>query len=163
MSVAELPETLRQPNVARSLLHAMRPHQWVKNLTCFAGLIFSGRLFQPEMAIDAGTAFVSFCLIAPAIHLLNDYIDRYRDRLNPRSANRPRASGALPVWVAAVAFVGLVVAAGREKGRGKGTSLISPVCEGKEQVGCVAKTHREAEWCVIASSTHPTGWGSGRR
>ena len=24
------------------------------------------------------------------------------------------------------------------------------------QVGCVAKTHREAERCVIASSTHPT-------
>jgi len=26
-----------------------------------------------------------------------------------------------------------------------------------QQVGCVAKTHREAERCVIASSTHPTG------
>ncbi len=27
-----------------------------------------------------------------------------------------------------------------------------------QQVGCVAKTHREAERCVIASSTHPTGY-----
>src|SRR5208283_1091361 len=26
-----------------------------------------------------------------------------------------------------------------------------------QQVGCVAKTHRDAEPCVIASSTHPTG------
>ena len=26
------------------------------------------------------------------------------------------------------------------------------------QQGCVAKTHREAERCVIASSTHPTGY-----
>ncbi len=26
-----------------------------------------------------------------------------------------------------------------------------------QQVGCVAKTHRDAERCVIASSTHPTG------
>ncbi len=25
------------------------------------------------------------------------------------------------------------------------------------QQGCVAKTHRDAERCVIASSTHPTG------
>ena len=28
---------------------------------------------------------------------------------------------------------------------------------GCQQVGCVAKTHRDAERCVIASSTHPTG------
>jgi hypothetical protein len=27
-----------------------------------------------------------------------------------------------------------------------------------QQVGCVAKTHRDAERCVIASSTHPTGY-----
>jgi len=112
MSVAELPEIRRPRNLARSLLRAMRPHQWVKNLTCFAGLMFSGRLFQPEMVIDAASAFLAFCLIASAIYLLNDYIDRHRDRLNPRTADRPLASGALPVSVAAVAFVGLVVAAG---------------------------------------------------
>src|SRR5271166_395242 len=28
---------------------------------------------------------------------------------------------------------------------------------GRQQVGCVAKTHRDAGRCVIASSTHPTG------
>ena len=28
---------------------------------------------------------------------------------------------------------------------------------GREQVGCVAKTHRDAERCVIAGSTHPIG------
>ena len=27
-----------------------------------------------------------------------------------------------------------------------------------QQVGCVAKTHREAERCVVASSTHPTSY-----
>ena len=54
MSVAELPETLRQPNVARSLLHAMRPHQWVKNLTCFAGLIFSGACSSPKWRSTQG-------------------------------------------------------------------------------------------------------------
>ncbi len=32
-----------------------------------------------------------------------------------------------------------------------------------KQVGCVARTHREAERCVIASSTHPTGCGAGER
>jgi hypothetical protein len=32
-----------------------------------------------------------------------------------------------------------------------------------KQVGCVAKTHREAERCVIASSTHPTTGSYERR
>jgi 4-hydroxybenzoate polyprenyltransferase len=112
MSVAELPHTLHPMKVARSLLRAMRPEQWVKNLACFAGLIFSGRLFQPEMVFDAGSAFVAFCLIASAVYLLNDYIDRHRDRLNPRTADRPIASGALPVRVAAASFVALIVVAG---------------------------------------------------
>ncbi len=112
MSVAELQETRNRVSVARSLLRAMRPEQWVKNLACFAGLMFSGRLFQPEMVLDAGSAFVAFCLLASAIYLLNDYIDRERDRLNPRTADRPIASGALPVGVAAVAFVALLVASG---------------------------------------------------
>jgi 4-hydroxybenzoate polyprenyltransferase len=112
MSVAVLTKAHYRPNVATSLVRAMRPYQWVKNLTCFAGLIFSGRLFQQEMVIHAGSAFVAFSLVASAIYLLNDYIDRHRDRLNPRTADRPIASGALPLAVAAVAFAGLVVAAG---------------------------------------------------
>jgi 4-hydroxybenzoate polyprenyltransferase len=112
MSIAEMTRARYRPNVATSLLRAMRPHQWVKNLTCFAGLIFSGRLFQPEMTIHAGSAFIAFSLIASAIYLLNDYVDRHRDRLNPRTADRPIASGALPVGLAAVAFVALIVAAG---------------------------------------------------
>src|SRR3954469_22676977 len=33
----------------RNLIHlaqAARPRQWIKNLACFAGLVFSGRLFE---------------------------------------------------------------------------------------------------------------------
>jgi hypothetical protein len=35
--------------------------------------------------------------------------------------------------------------------------------ETSKQVGCAARTHREAERCVIASSTYPTGCGAGER
>jgi 4-hydroxybenzoate polyprenyltransferase len=112
MVVANLAGTRHPLSLARPLLRAMRPEQWVKNLTCFAGLMFSGRLFQPAMVIDAASAFVAFCLIASAVYLLNDYFDRHRDRANPRTADRPLASGALPVSVAAAAFVVLIIAAG---------------------------------------------------
>jgi 4-hydroxybenzoate polyprenyltransferase len=112
LSGTNLAAAQRRPGALRSLLLVMRPHQWVKNLTCFAGLLFSGRLVQAEMLISAGLAFGAFCLMASAIYLFNDYIDRHRDRLNPKKAGRPLASGALSVWVAGVAFVGLFAGAG---------------------------------------------------
>lgn len=102
----------RPLSALRALVRALRPHQWVKNLSCFAGLLFSGRLLEPAVVADAGAAFGGFCLMASAIYLFNDYLDRERDRLNPRTARRPLASGALPVWLAALACVGLVAAAG---------------------------------------------------
>jgi 4-hydroxybenzoate polyprenyltransferase len=111
MSLTQSAATQRRPSVVRSLVRTMRPHQWVKNLTCLAGLLFSGRLGQPEMLINAGMAFAAFCLIASAIYLFNDYVDRDRDQLNPKKAGRPLASGALPVWVALVALIGLVAGA----------------------------------------------------
>jgi 4-hydroxybenzoate polyprenyltransferase len=97
--------------VLLALARSVRPHQWVKNLVCFAGLIFSGNLFSQEKQLQAVIAFAAFSAAASAVYLFNDYLDRYRDRTNPRTADRPLASGTLPVWLAAVALVGLLSAA----------------------------------------------------
>lgn len=80
---------------------ALRPTQWVKNLACFAGLIFSGQLFEPVLAVNAALAFVAFSAASSAVYLWNDLVDRARDRLNPRTADRPIASGAVTVAQAA--------------------------------------------------------------
>jgi 4-hydroxybenzoate polyprenyltransferase len=97
--------------VARALLVELRPVQWVKNLACLAGLIFSGRLFVARSEAHAALGFWSFCFASSAVYILNDYLDREKDRLNPRTASRPLASGDLPVGVAAAAFLALVAAA----------------------------------------------------
>jgi 4-hydroxybenzoate polyprenyltransferase len=91
-----------------ALFRALRPGHWVKNLPCFAGLIFSGRLFWPDMQAAAALAFAAFSLLASAGYLANDIVDRKRDRANPRTAGRSIAAGALPVWLAvlAVAMLG---------------------------------------------------------
>lgn len=88
-----------------ALLVELRPQQWIKNLVCLAGLVFSGRLFLPEYIGRAAVAIVSFCLASACMYILNDYVDLERDRRSPRTAARPLAAGELPLWVAAAAFV----------------------------------------------------------
>jgi 4-hydroxybenzoate polyprenyltransferase len=104
------PPAPRPSSVLRALLIELRPTQWVKNFACFAGLIFSGRLFQVASQLEALIGFGSFCFASSSIYILNDYFDREKDRHNPRTASRPLASGALPLGVAAIAFMALLLA-----------------------------------------------------
>ncbi|MFO0808489.1 MAG: decaprenyl-phosphate phosphoribosyltransferase [Gemmataceae bacterium] len=94
-----------------ALLRAMRPGNWVKNLPCLAGLVFSGQLFLPAAQAMAALAFATFSLMASAGYLLNDVVDRERDRANPRTAGRPVATGELPVWIAVAASIVLAACA----------------------------------------------------
>jgi len=89
----------------------MRPGQWTKNLLVFAGLIFAHRVFtisDGRLAIEwmpilrSLGAFVVFCLVSSATYLLNDITDRRADQAHPAKRNRPIASGALPVGIAAL-------------------------------------------------------------
>ena len=120
---------LTKPGVGlRSLIplaQAARPRQWIKNLACFAGLVFSGRMFEPVAIVESILAFAGFCLAASAVYLLNDVVDRRLDRLNPSKRDRPIASGLVPVswrW-------------GRR------------VCWRSERSGRRSGWHRSASWC----------------
>lgn len=79
-------------NAAISLI---RPRQWTKNLTLFAGLLFSRRMMDGPSFVLVLQAFVAFCLASSAAYVFNDILDRAVDRLHPRKASRPLASGAI--------------------------------------------------------------------
>jgi 4-hydroxybenzoate polyprenyltransferase len=92
----------------QGLVRSMRPRHWIKNLACFAGLIFSGKLAEGAPAVGrAALAFASFCLAASSIYLVNDVFDRQFDRVNPSKRGRPIASGQTPVSWALSAAVAL--------------------------------------------------------
>ena len=111
-SMVPVRPTSRTPaSVLRALFLQLRPRQWVKNFACLAGLIFSGQLFHWQAQVQAIIGFLAFCLASSMVYILNDFLDREKDRLNPRTARRPLASGALPLGVAGAAFVGLLVGA----------------------------------------------------
>jgi 4-hydroxybenzoate polyprenyltransferase len=90
-----------------SVLKAMRPKQWIKNLLLFAGFVFTmnerWRPFTPEMwdfLLRSLAAFGLFSLISSSVYLLNDVRDVEKDRAHPTKRNRPIASGELSPRIA---------------------------------------------------------------
>ncbi len=94
-------------------VHAMRPHQWVKNLLVFAPLAFTekGLLFEAQAWLAAVCAFAAFCLSASSIYLLNDIVDREEDARHPKKRLRPIAAGRLAVGTARLQLLAQVAAA----------------------------------------------------
>ena len=98
------------PGLATSLLRAMRPKQWVKNLLVLAAPFAAGEITDPDVARATLLAFASFCLASSAVYLLNDAADVEADRLHPTKRHRPIAAGHLSQRVAVA--VAVVLAAG---------------------------------------------------
>jgi 4-hydroxybenzoate polyprenyltransferase len=113
---------------ARAWLRAIRPEQWLKNGFVLSPLVFSGRALIWDAQWRALVTFAAFCVVASAVYLMNDVIDREADRLHPRKASRPVASGAIrPRSALAAAIVlGMAgVAAGFVAGVGVAVVLLS--------------------------------------
>ncbi len=79
-----------------TVVRAMRPHQWVKNVLVFLPMIADHGLTAANIGWTL-LAFVAFGLVASAVYTLNDLIDLPADRLHPTKCRRPFASGALPL------------------------------------------------------------------
>ncbi|MGH3080339.1 MAG: decaprenyl-phosphate phosphoribosyltransferase [Gaiellaceae bacterium] len=96
-----------------TLLVALRPRQWPKNLLVFAGLIFAAEYDEPAKWGAAVAAFVAYCAASSAAYLVNDVLDAEEDRRHSSKRNRPVASGALaPERALAVAALLAVAAVG---------------------------------------------------
>lgn len=77
------------------LLALMRPHQWLKNIFVFAGLVFSQSWHDTALLTKVLSAFGAFCLLSSAVYIVNDWGDRANDALHPTKRFRPLASGAV--------------------------------------------------------------------
>lgn len=95
----------------RTLIEAMRLHQWVKNLFVFAVPFFARELGVPAQFAQALIAFLAFCLASSAGYLLNDLVDLRQDQAHPLKKDRPLASGRLSRERAGAAAIVLAAAA----------------------------------------------------
>jgi len=93
------------------IIASMRPKQWTKNSFVFAGLIFSKSFLYLDAVMRVLYAFVLFSLVSGTVYIINDVVDRDKDRLHPRKSKRPIASGSLnPYEALAYSFIVLAVA-----------------------------------------------------
>lgn len=79
-----------------SMLRALRPHQWLKNLLVFVPILADPAHGGWEWTW-AFAAFASLSLAASAGYVINDLLDLADDRTHPRKCKRPFAAGDLSV------------------------------------------------------------------
>lgn len=86
-----------RPGYLRTLLKALRLHQWAKNMLIFVPLLASHRLLEWPLIWSGFVAFLAFGTCASSVYLLNDLLDLPDDRQHPTKRDRPLAAGALPI------------------------------------------------------------------
>ena len=94
-----------------ALVRLMRPHQWVKNVFVFAGLVFSQRWDVLALDLAVLQAFAAFCCVSSMVYILNDWHDRASDALHPVKRKRPLASGTVSPAQALGLAIALLAAA----------------------------------------------------
>lgn len=84
-------------NRVKTLLKALRVHQWVKNILVFVPLFTAHIYTQTDKLLAALFAFIAFCLASSSVYVLNDLFDLEADRRHKRKRSRPFAAGDLSI------------------------------------------------------------------
>jgi len=93
-------EFVESSHPVKSILKAIRLHQWAKNALIFAPLLLAHGLAMGKV-LTALLAFFCFSLTASATYIVNDLLDIEADRRHPRKRLRPFASGDLSAFAGA--------------------------------------------------------------
>ena len=93
----------------KSIVKLIRPKHYLKNFLIFLPLFFSGELNNINKVIVCFFGFISFCLLASTVYVINDLKDVEIDKLNPTKKNRPIASGKIKMNEAVLIIIGLLI------------------------------------------------------
>lgn len=83
--------------MVNDVIKLIRVKQWIKNIFVVIPLFFSLKFIETSDCINALSAFFLFCFVSSFVYVLNDIMDREKDKLHPKKKFRPLASGALSV------------------------------------------------------------------
>jgi 4-hydroxybenzoate polyprenyltransferase len=110
--VCAVEKTFNSPRLSiKTVLKAIRLHQWVKNALIFIPLITSHKFTELPLFLACVIAFIAFGLCASATYLINDLSDLDSDRKHSKKRLRPLARGTLSIHSGFVIIVLLLTAA----------------------------------------------------
>lgn len=90
-----------QMEAINRFLNLLRISHWTKAVFVLLGVFYTGSLeYLPYALLSA----FSFCLIASAVYIYNDFHDREIDRLHPKKCYRPLASGEVSLKLIIITF-----------------------------------------------------------
>jgi decaprenyl-phosphate phosphoribosyltransferase len=135
------------------LIKTARPRQWIKNILVLAAPFTASKLADTAVLVDAGIAFVAFCMAASAVYFVNDAIDVEADRAHPTKRNRPIAAGIVPVKAAyAISIVLFFGALGVSLLASWQLALVIAVYEVVQLGYCLGLKHQTViDLCIVAS------------
>ena len=81
--------------ILNNLIIALRPHHWIKNIFIFVVPILHFKILDLHYLINLFLTFICFCFFSSAGYVLNDWFDRFKDKLHPIKKHRPFSSGKL--------------------------------------------------------------------
>lgn len=88
----------------------LRVEQWSKNGFVFVPLFFSQNLLDTHFLALSFSAFFSFCFISSSTYIINDILDKERDKYHPIKKLRAIASGKISIlWGFISSFVLLIL------------------------------------------------------
>jgi 4-hydroxybenzoate polyprenyltransferase len=93
-----------------NLFKTLRPQHWIKNLAVLAPAFFAGQITSPANFDKLLWAFIILSLASSGGYIVNDLVDRAKDKLHPVKARRPIASGKIPEGWAVFMAVALLTA-----------------------------------------------------
>jgi 4-hydroxybenzoate polyprenyltransferase len=90
------------------IIRLIRIKHWIKNVFVFAPLVFSLNFLHIPLVLKNLLAFLAFGLASSFCYVVNDILDRERDRQHPQKKDRPIASGRVSVLVAVLTGIFLI-------------------------------------------------------
>ena len=102
-------EIAQSQNKLKTILLALRPHHWIKNMLVFVPIILSNAFTDFEAWIQTCIVFFSLCATASGIYLINDVFDIEADRQHKSKRHRPIANGAISIKKAFVLVLAMLL------------------------------------------------------
>ena len=95
-------------NIFFNYFKVIRAYQWIKNILVFVPML-AAHQFTKQSFVDSSLAFITFCLIASSVYVINDLFDLNADRTHPNKKFRPFAMGTMSIKNGLIIFLLLFV------------------------------------------------------